>query len=107
MARKYPLEIILRHTGIAELIDAEDSTVWSSDADADFKDEVSQEFLTEDDVDDILAYLSDKEILSEREAVHFENGEWEVTEESLDGDETDEDVETDDDDGEFDEEEDD
>lgn len=83
MARKYPLEIILRHTGQAELVDGNDDVLWSSDSDPDFKDEVSQEFLTEEDVDDILDYLAESGELSDAEVARFENSEWDVTEESL------------------------
>lgn len=111
MSRK--LEIILRATGNAELVDDTDETIWSSDADENFREKVSQEFLTEDDVDDILDYLSDNNIITEREAVRFETGEWDVTEESLPGETTDNataidvnDSDDDDDDENFDEEDD-
>lgn len=96
--RAYPLEIILRHTGHAELVDADGSILWSSDADADFKDRISSEFLNEDDIDEILAFLDDQEILTEDECRQFENGSWDVTEESLEGnDSTDLDDDEDDD----------
>jgi hypothetical protein len=62
-----PLELILHANGSAELLRA-DVTVWSSDSDEAFKDEVSQEFLNEDDVPDILDYLVDAGRLTEEEA---------------------------------------
>lgn len=96
MSRKYPLEIILRHTGTAELVDGNDVTIWSSDSDPDFKEVVSQDFLTEDDADAILEYLCDAEYLSDAEAARFEADEWDVTEESLSDDS--DDIDTDDDD---------
>lgn len=91
MSKKYPLEIVLRHTGSAELLDGDDNTLWSSDEDPEFRETISQEFLTEDDVDDILAYLEDSGNITPAECARFESDEWDVTEESL----TDEDVEKD------------
>lgn len=88
MSRKnHPLEIVLCHTGHAELVNANGDVLWSSDADEDFKETVSQEFLTEDDVDKILDFLSEHEFLTDEEVAKFENDEWDITEESLDGSE--------------------
>lgn len=98
MSHKHPLEIVLRHTGSAELLDRDDNVIWSSDEDADFKDEVSQEFLTEEDIDDILAYLSESEILSDAECAKFESDEWDVTEEALTDEEGEDDADHGDDD---------
>ncbi len=95
MSRKFPLEIILRPTGHAELVDANDDTLWVSNSDPEFTDQVSSDFLTEEDVDEILAYLSDAEILNEYECSQFESGAWDVTEESMAKEEG---VEADDDD---------
>jgi hypothetical protein len=87
VSRKYPLEIVLRHTGTAELIDANDITLWSSDGDEDFRETVTDEFVKEEDTDDLLHFLVENKYLKEAEAKHFETGEWDVTEESLEGDE--------------------
>jgi len=87
MSRNYPLEIILRHTGTAELVDAHDTTLWSSDADENFRETVSDELLTEEDLDEILDYLSENELLTDAEVARFESSEWDCTEESLEGDE--------------------
>ena len=81
--RTYPLELILRPHGTAELVNKHDETLWASDTDDDFKEEFS-EFLTEDDLDDVLDFLEGSEIISLHEAECFASGEWEVTIESLD-----------------------
>lgn len=81
---KHPLEIVLRETGTVELLDGNDDIVWSSDADADFKDEVSNELLVEDDMDDVLAYLEDHHIINEYEISKFEDGSWDVISEGDD-----------------------
>jgi len=73
--------LLLRHNGTAELLNERDETVWSSDADEDFKDEVSAEFLQESDVEAILDYLVEEKILSETQA-----DEAICEEESLEGD---------------------
>jgi hypothetical protein len=83
MLKKYPLELILRPEGTAELVDAEDRTLWASDADEDFHEEDFDDFLTEDDLDDVLLYLTDAEILTEQEALAFEDGRYECTVETL------------------------
>lgn len=93
--KKYPLEIIFRHAGHAELVDAEDNVLWSSDADEDFKESISDEILSADDADDVLQYLEDSGHVTDREATNFESGDWPVTEENDDEDD-DEDDEDDD-----------
>jgi hypothetical protein len=91
MAQKnHPLELILRHNGMAELIDSRDHTIWASDSDEDFREEFHNEFLTEDDTDDILSYLFETRMITDYEAKQFESGRWDVTEESLDTKEEDE-----------------
>lgn len=85
MSRKKPLELIFRHNGLVELVDANDNTIFSSDGDADFKDAFSDEFLGEDDMDDVLDYLVNREIISQAEMDYFESGAWDCTLESLDG----------------------
>jgi hypothetical protein len=81
--KNYPLELILRPEGTAELVDAHDRTLWASDSDEDFHEEDFDDFLTEDDLDDILAYLSDAGVLTEEEALAFEDGRYECYVESL------------------------
>lgn len=83
---KHPLELVLRHNGTAELLDAKDKTVWASDEDEDFREEFNDEFLNEDDIDDILSYLFYAEVITEQEAEAFESGEFESYEESLPAD---------------------
>lgn len=97
-------EIILRPSGTAELIDAHGNTLWSSDGDEDFREDVSQEFLTENDIDDILDYLAENEFLTDNDVAKFESGEWDVTEESLpseEGVENEDSLESDDDEPDF------
>ena len=100
---KHPLELVLCHTGHAELVDGNGDVIWSSDADEDFKEEISDEFLNEDDVDDVLDYLGERKILTSDEVSKFEDETFEVTEESLgdDADKDDEDVIADDDGDEY------
>lgn len=83
-ARKiHPLEIVLRAHGTAELVNANDQTLWASDADEDFKETNSNEFLQEDDLDDILAYLIEEGIITEKEFDEFDSGDWDMTVETL------------------------
>jgi hypothetical protein len=60
---------MLTRGGGAELLDVDDdeSVVWSSDDDPDFAEEF-QDFLTQDDVPDILDYLEEIGELSQHEA---------------------------------------
>ena len=61
-------KLVLLANGSAELLSPYGRQLWSSDADDDFKEEVSAEFLNEDDVDDILDYLIDeKHVLTDAE----------------------------------------
>lgn len=83
MLKNYPLELILRPEGTAELVDANDVTLWASDSDEDFHEEAFDDFLTEDDLDDLLAYLSDSGVLTEQEAEAFEDGRYECYVESF------------------------
>jgi predicted dithiol-disulfide oxidoreductase (DUF899 family) len=78
-----PLELILRAHGIAELVDAREKTIWSSDADDDFKEDFNDEFLNEEDADDVLDYLVDSDIITEDEYDKFDTEEWEINIESL------------------------
>jgi hypothetical protein len=97
--RSYPLELILRAHGPAELVNSDEQTLWASDADDDFREEFNDEFLQESDIGDILEYLADNDLLSEKEFNHFADENWVATVETLDdgpgddddGDEEDED----------------
>ena len=81
--RTKPLELVLRAHGPAELLNADEETLWASDADEDFKEEFNDEFLQEEDVGDILEYLADNELLSHEEADKFASGLWEFNIETL------------------------
>jgi len=83
MARKYPLELILRAHGPAELLDADETTIWVSDTDDGFKAEFRDEFMTEDDIEDILDYLADVRIITESEWNAFEAERFDVIVETL------------------------
>lgn len=87
--RTYPLELILRAHGPAELVNANEETLWASDSDADFKDEISDEFLKEEDFADILEYLLDAEIITQKEFTFFETETWDCSVESLDQEDVD------------------
>lgn len=82
--RTVPLELILRAHGPAELLNADGEILWASDSDEDFKEEFNDEFLNEEDIGDILEYLEENDILSEREANHFADESWEFNIETLD-----------------------
>jgi hypothetical protein len=98
MAKKqYPLELILRAHGPAELVDADDNMLWASDADEEFKEMLPDEFLSEDDIDEILNYLADEEIISDKEFDFFASQHWEVTVETMDDQVSEPDDEEDDD----------
>lgn len=82
--RTYPLELILRAHGPAELVNADEETLWASDADDDFREEFNDEFLQEEDIGDILEFLFDHEILSMNEFDQLTRENWDCTVESLD-----------------------
>lgn len=79
----YPLELILRPEGTAELVDSKDNTLWASDSDDDFREEDFDDFLTEDDLDDILDYLAEAGVLTDDEVQAFEDERFECTIETL------------------------
>lgn len=81
--RTYPLELVLRAHGPAELLNADEETVWASDSDDDFREEFPDEFLQEEDIEDILNFLCDAEIISEKEFQHFAREDWSVEVEIL------------------------
>jgi hypothetical protein len=99
--RTYPLELVLRAHGPAELVNADEETLWASDADEDFRDEFPEEFLAEEDIEDILNFLCDAEIISEKEFKLFASEEWsvevEILENTVKGPGDDDDDEDDDD----------
>jgi hypothetical protein len=104
-SKKYPLELILLAHGPAELVNADEETLWVSDSDDDFKEEFTEDFLREEDIADILDYLRDEGIITESEYNAFASDRWPTTVETLEtavGDpdedeEDDEDSEDDDD----------
>lgn len=81
--RKYPLKLILRAHGPAELVNSDDQTLWASDADDDFREEFNDEFLREEDVEDILDYLFDAELISINEMDNLSSDRWPVEIETL------------------------
>jgi hypothetical protein len=99
--RSYPLELILRSHGPAELVNSDEETLWASDSDEDFREEFADEFLQEEDIEDILNFLCDAQIISEKEFKMFASEEWsveiETLENSVKGPGDDEDDEEDDD----------
>jgi hypothetical protein len=82
--RKYPLELILAAHGPAELVNADEETLWSSDADEDFKEEFSDEFLKEEDLPDICEYLLDNDYISQKEFNFFKTETWDCSVETID-----------------------
>jgi len=102
--RTYPLELILRAHGPAELVNSDEETLWASDADDDFREDFNDEFLEEDDIGDILEFLVENEIISDKEFDHFANEDWEATIETLENSINEPDLPDDDDGGEEDDE---
>jgi len=62
-----PEALLLTAHGTAQLLDADDNVLWSSDDDQDFTDEFDDEFLEEQDVEKILEFLVDAEYIKESE----------------------------------------
>lgn len=81
--RKLPLELILRAHGTCELLNADNDTLWASDADEDFKEDFNDEFLNEEDIAEILEFLVYHEMLSDEEADKFVDGKWQFNVETL------------------------
>jgi hypothetical protein len=81
--RKYPLEIVLRAHGPAELINSDEELLWTSESDDDFKEEFGDEFLEEEDADEIVEFLFDSGILAVNEYNAFKSDRWDVTLETL------------------------
>lgn len=64
-----PSTLLLRANGTAELLDAGQSTLWSSDSDEDFVEQwAGTLFLNESDVPELLNYLIDVGELTARQA---------------------------------------
>jgi hypothetical protein len=87
--RSYPLELILRAHGPVELVNANEEILWASDSDDDFREEFNDEFLQEEDLEDILDFLEEFEFIDADERRHFQNETWDCTIESLGESETD------------------
>jgi hypothetical protein len=83
-SRKYPLELILRAHGPAELVDADENVLWVSDVDDEFKEHFPDEFLNEEDSDAILDYLYDMDIINQKEFDAFNSDRWDTTIETVD-----------------------
>lgn len=77
----WPLELVLQG-GTAKLLGKDGQVLWASDADEEFRESCSEigELVTEHDMDDVLDYLEESSIVSEREAMKFEDGEFETSE---------------------------
>ena len=83
MARRiHPLELILRPHGTAELVNARKEVLWASDSDDDFKEDFD-DFLDDDDFDDVLDWIENHSLISGEEYDKFDTGEWEMTVETL------------------------
>lgn len=82
--RSHPLSLILTPHGTAELLNSKDETLWASDADDDFREEFTDEFLSEDDIDDILDFLYENEIIDDDELESFEDEDFEIDVQCLD-----------------------
>jgi hypothetical protein len=62
-----PLTLIFTQSGHAILEEEGDQT-WASDDDEDFSTEIGDDFLDEEDATTVLNYLTEHDIISEREA---------------------------------------
>jgi hypothetical protein len=81
--RTYPLELVLRAHGPAELLNADEDTLWASDSDDDFREEFNNEFLEEEDIGDILEFLLETDVINDKEFDHFANENWACNIETL------------------------
>lgn len=80
------MELELTEYGTAQLLE-DGKVVWASDADATFKDEFKEEFLTMDDTAEILEFLVDEGHIDDEEADSIE-----IFEKTLDGAEKEDDA---------------
>jgi hypothetical protein len=77
------LELVLTMHGTAELVNVStDNIEWASDSDDEFRDHQPNELLGEDDVDDVLEYLAQNDIITQEEHQAFEDESLPVYEES-------------------------
>ncbi len=83
-ARTHPLELILRATGPAELVNADEEVLWISESDDQFKEEFSDEFLSEEDIPSILDYLRDTGVITQMEFNALNSDRWDCTIETID-----------------------
>jgi predicted dithiol-disulfide oxidoreductase (DUF899 family) len=83
-ARKHPLELIFRAHGPVELLNADEQMLWVSESDDDFKEEFTDEFLHEEDAEDILEYLHDNNLLTQMEFNAFSSDRWDIIVETVD-----------------------
>jgi hypothetical protein len=74
---------VLRAHGPAELINSDEELLWTSESDDDFKEEFGDEFLEEEDADEIVEFLFDSGILAVNEYNAFKSDRWDVTLETL------------------------
>ncbi|MGH7748807.1 MAG: hypothetical protein ACREQ5_29200 [Candidatus Dormibacteria bacterium] len=89
------LELVIRPHGAAELLDDREKILWSSDSDDKFREDFP-EFLGEDDIDEVLNWLYNQDILTEEEFDLFQDDTYDTIIESLD-EESEENEEFDDD----------
>lgn len=75
---RHPLELLISVGADATLTDADKNVVWTSDGDNDFLEFIGNDFVEEEDIDDILGYLDDSDIITPDELVSFENGEFDI-----------------------------
>lgn len=67
-------ELTFRLDGTAELTDPDDddAVVWASDSDEDFRDDFPDEALSEADLEKVIDWLVDHEVIDEDEAASLE-----------------------------------
>lgn len=70
-SRGEPTRLHFAAAGGAELLDAEGATVWASDSDEDFRGRFP-DFLTQEEVEDVLDYLVDRHYLTDSLADELE-----------------------------------
>lgn len=77
--QSHSLELVLRVSGDVELLNTESGeSVWCSDGDNDFWEFIDADFVEESDLDEVLGYLADADILTDSDLLAFENGEFDI-----------------------------
>ena len=77
--------------GTAQLFNKDDELIWSSDNDMNFKDEFTDEFLGEEDSDDVLDWLIEQHHLQPDDEIDvYEDALEEYDEDDSDGEDEDE-----------------